>query len=70
MEDRRIGLISHYNKECYLVGSTFLEKKVHNVIFQLDKEKALGPNGFSIARFQECWGCDEGGAIQGVLGVL
>ena len=33
----------------------FTEEEIHQAIFQLDKVKALGPNGFTIAMFQECW---------------
>ena len=33
----------------------FSMEEVRDVVFQLDKEKALGPNNFSIAVFQECW---------------
>ena len=33
----------------------FTKEEVCKAIFQLDKENALGLDGFSIAMFQECW---------------
>ena len=33
----------------------FSEEKVHNVVFQLDEEKASRLDGFSIVVFQKCW---------------
>jgi hypothetical protein len=33
----------------------FLEKEVKDVIFGMDGNKALGPDGFSLAFFQACW---------------
>ena len=38
----------------WLVRS-FLEEEVCCVVFQLNKEKALGPDGFTIALYEECW---------------
>ena len=48
LEDRILNW-SPIATKCYLIGSTFLTKEVHNAIFQLDKEKAPGPDGFSLA---------------------
>ncbi|RVX09324.1 LINE-1 retrotransposable element ORF2 protein [Vitis vinifera] len=33
----------------------FTEEEVRMAVFQLNKEKAPGPNGFTIAVYQECW---------------
>ena len=35
--------------------SPFIEKEISKAIFQLDGDKALGPDGFTIAVFQDCW---------------
>ncbi|RVW93866.1 Transposon TX1 uncharacterized 149 kDa protein [Vitis vinifera] len=35
--------------------SPFTEEEISKAIFQLDRDKALGPDGFTIAIFQECW---------------
>ena len=37
------------------MGSPFIEEEISKVIFQLDRDKALGPDGFTIAVFQDCW---------------
>ena len=31
------------------------EEEISKAIFQLDRDKALGPDGFTIAVFQDCW---------------
>ncbi|RVW58950.1 Retrovirus-related Pol polyprotein from transposon RE1 [Vitis vinifera] len=33
----------------------FSEEEVRMAVFQLNKEKAPGPNGFTLAVYQECW---------------
>ena len=33
----------------------FSEEEVRLTVFQLNKEKALGPDGFTIVEYQECW---------------
>ena len=33
----------------------FSEEEVRLAVFQLNKEKAFGPDGFTIAIYQECW---------------
>ena len=33
----------------------FLEKEVHYAAFQLNRDKAPGPDGFTMALYQECW---------------
>ncbi|KAJ9708595.1 hypothetical protein PVL29_000566 [Vitis rotundifolia] len=35
--------------------SPFTEEEISKAIFQMDRDKALGPNGFTIAVFQDCW---------------
>ncbi|RVW25092.1 Transposon TX1 uncharacterized 149 kDa protein [Vitis vinifera] len=37
------------------LDSPFTEEEISNAIFQLDRDKAPGPDGFTIAVFQECW---------------
>jgi hypothetical protein len=41
--------------EASSLEAPFLEKEVKDVIFGMDGNKALGPNGFSSAFFQACW---------------
>ena len=33
----------------------FLKEEILNVVMFLNKEKALGPDGFTIGFYQECW---------------
>ena len=37
------------------LDSPFTKEEIYKTIFQLDKDKALGPDGFTIAVFQDCW---------------
>ncbi|RVW26859.1 Transposon TX1 uncharacterized 149 kDa protein [Vitis vinifera] len=37
------------------LDSPFSEEEIFNAIFQLDRDKASGPDGFTIAVFQDCW---------------
>ena len=37
------------------LDSPFAEEEIFNVIFQLDRDKVPGPDGFTIAVFQDCW---------------
>ncbi|RVX01391.1 LINE-1 retrotransposable element ORF2 protein [Vitis vinifera] len=37
------------------LDSPFTEEEISKTIFQLDRDKAPGPDGFTIAVFQECW---------------
>ena len=37
------------------LGWTPLSLKKSKAIFQLDRDKAPGPDGFTIAIFQDCW---------------
>ena len=33
----------------------FIEEEISKAIFQMDRDKAPGPDGFTIAVFQDCW---------------
>ena len=35
--------------------SPFTEEEIYKAIFQMDRDKAPGPDGFTIAVFQDCW---------------
>ena len=37
------------------MDSPFTEEEISTAIFQLDRDKAPGPDGFTIAVFQDCW---------------
>ncbi|KAL6334471.1 hypothetical protein AAG906_016011 [Vitis piasezkii] len=37
------------------LDSLYLEEEISKAIFQLDRDKAPGPDGFTIAVFQDCW---------------
>ena len=37
------------------LDSPFSEVEIYIAIFQLDRDKASGPDGFTIAVFQDCW---------------
>ena len=37
------------------MDSLFTEEEIYKAIFQLDRDKASGPDGFTIAVFQDCW---------------
>ena len=37
----------------------FLEEEIHNAMLHLNKEKALGPNGFTIGFFSAVLGDDQ-----------
>ncbi|RVW24941.1 Retrovirus-related Pol polyprotein from transposon TNT 1-94 [Vitis vinifera] len=37
------------------VGFPFTEEEISKAIFQLDRDKASGPDGFIITGFQDCW---------------
>nr|CAN67392.1 hypothetical protein VITISV_041596 [Vitis vinifera] len=37
------------------LDSPFIEEEISKIIFQLDRDKAPGPDGFTIAVFQDCW---------------
>ncbi|KAL6328062.1 hypothetical protein AAG906_033333 [Vitis piasezkii] len=42
-------------KSALRLDSPFTEEEISKAIFQLDRDKAPGPDGFTIAVFQECW---------------
>ena len=37
------------------MDSPFTEEEISKAIFQLDRDKASGPDGFIITGFQDCW---------------
>ena len=37
------------------LDSPFTEEEISKAIFQLDRDKTPGPDGFTIAVFQDCW---------------
>ena len=37
------------------LNSLFTEEEISRTIFQLDRDKAPGPDGFTIVVFQDCW---------------
>ncbi|KAJ9691309.1 hypothetical protein PVL29_013479 [Vitis rotundifolia] len=37
------------------LDSPFTEEEISKAVFQLDRDKAPGPDGFTIAVFQDCW---------------
>ena len=53
VEDLDWSLIS--GESASRLDSPFTEKEISKVIFQLDKDKAPGLDGFTIAVFQDCW---------------
>ena len=48
-----IGLLFQQSVE--LLDRPFSEEKIHNAVLHLNKEKAPGPDGFTIAFYQDCW---------------
>jgi hypothetical protein len=44
------------NAEAASLEDPFEEREVWEVIKDMDKDKAPGPDGFSVAFFQDCWG--------------
>nr|CAN67046.1 hypothetical protein VITISV_001151 [Vitis vinifera] len=42
-------------ESAFRLDSPFTEEEISKAIFQLDGNKALGPNGFTIAVLQDCW---------------
>ena len=49
-------MVPYLRRECASrLDSPFTEEKISKVIFQLDRDKAPGPDGFTIAMFQDCW---------------
>ena len=37
------------------MDSPFTKEEISKAIFQLDRDKVLGSDGFTIAVFQDCW---------------
>ena len=44
-----------YGESAVWLDKPFSKEEVHLGVFQLNKEKAPDPNGFTIAVYQECW---------------
>ncbi|RVW96070.1 Transposon TX1 uncharacterized 149 kDa protein [Vitis vinifera] len=42
-------------ESAFRLESPFTEEEIFKVIFQMDRDKAPGPDGFTIAVFQDCW---------------
>ena len=42
-------------ESAFRLDSPFTEEEISKAIFQLDRDKVLGPDGFTIAVFQDCW---------------
>ena len=42
-------------ESAFRLDSPFTEEEISKAIFQLYGNKALGPNGFTIAVLQDCW---------------
>ncbi|RVW39477.1 Transposon TX1 uncharacterized 149 kDa protein [Vitis vinifera] len=42
-------------EEILRLESPFTEEEIYKAIFQMDRDKAPGPDGFTIAVFQDCW---------------
>lgn len=38
-----------------ILGAGFTEEEVHDAIFQMERNKAPGPDGFPAEFFQTCW---------------
>ena len=44
-----------FEESAFRLDSPFTVEEISKAIFKLDKDKALGPDGFTIAVFQDCW---------------
>ena len=42
-------------KSAKSLDRSFSEEEIPNAMLHLNKEKAPGPDGFTIAFYQECW---------------
>ncbi|RVX23043.1 LINE-1 retrotransposable element ORF2 protein [Vitis vinifera] len=42
-------------ESAFRLESPFTEEEIFKAIFQMDRDKAPGPDGFTIAVFQDCW---------------
>ena len=51
-------------KSASRLDSPFSEEEIFNAIFQLDGGKAPGPDGFTIAMFQDCWDVIKGDLVR------
>ncbi|KAL6335916.1 hypothetical protein AAG906_003541 [Vitis piasezkii] len=50
-----VDWVSIHGKSTVWMDRPFSEEEVRIAVFQLNKEKAPGPDGFTIAVYQECW---------------
>ncbi|RVW35131.1 hypothetical protein CK203_085890 [Vitis vinifera] len=55
LESRRHKLVPNLGESASRLDSPFSEEEIFNAIFQLDRDKAPGPDGFTIAVFQNFW---------------
>ena len=46
------------------MDSPFTEEEIYKAIFQLDRDKAPGPDDFTIAVFQDCWDVIKGNLVR------
>ena len=46
------------------LDSPFTEEEISKAIFQLDRDNASGPDGFTIAVFQNCWDVINGDLVR------
>ncbi|RVW83230.1 hypothetical protein CK203_039628 [Vitis vinifera] len=53
--DGGVGFKETDGKSALRLDSPFTEEEISKAIFQLDRDKAPGPDGFTISVFQECW---------------
>ncbi|RVX12865.1 LINE-1 retrotransposable element ORF2 protein [Vitis vinifera] len=49
------GELKSIKEEILRLESPFTEEEIFKAIFQMDRDKASGPDGFTIAVFQDCW---------------
>lgn len=43
------------NEDSYKLEEAFIEEEVHDALLDPNKDKARGPNGFSLTFWQYCW---------------
>ncbi|RVW81340.1 putative mitochondrial protein [Vitis vinifera] len=54
-QERGLDWSPIFGESASRLESPFTEEEISKAIFQLDRDKAPGPNGFTIAMFQDCW---------------
>ncbi|RVW74124.1 hypothetical protein CK203_052225 [Vitis vinifera] len=55
VESGRLRLVPISGESASRLESSFTEEEIFKAIFQMNRDKALGPDGFTIAVFQDCW---------------